>query len=143
MESRKKKTDRVLCVLDEWPEIDRRKKIPTAEFQQRRKQVWETISQAPYEAEVGFVFSDEHYSGDVPYLFGNTNAAIEQVAGAENKSGIIAGFEGVYVAGQLAEHGGTVVYPTESLQLADENGKEEAEPGKLPIRVQELILNGN
>jgi hypothetical protein len=36
------------------------------------------------------------------------------------RSGIIAGFEGVYVAGQLAGHGGTVVYPTESLQLADE-----------------------
>lgn len=125
MESRRKKMERVLRILDRWPEIDRRKKVPTREFVARRRKLWRAIAQPPYRADVGFVFSDEHYSGDVPYLFGNTNAAIEQVAGAVgpddlNRSGIIAGFEGVYVAGQLAKHGGTVVYPTESLQLADE-----------------------
>lgn len=125
MESRREKTERVLDILEAWPEIDRSKKIPTSEFVERRRKTWQAIRQPPYEADVGFVFSDEHYSGDVPYLFGNTNVAIEQVAGAVgpddlNTSGIIAGFEGVYVAGQLAGHGGTVVYPTESLQLADE-----------------------
>ncbi|MGD0792064.1 MAG: hypothetical protein ABR920_09865 [Terriglobales bacterium] len=30
---------------------------------------------------VGLVFSDEQYAGDVPYLGGNTNISIEQVAG--------------------------------------------------------------
>ena len=125
MESRQQKTERVLRIFGSWPEIDRGKKIPTSEFVERRAKTWAAISAPPHNADVGFVFSDEHYSGDVPYLFGNTNAAIEQVAGAVgpddlHKSGIIAGFEGVYVAGQLAAHGGTVVYPTESLQLADE-----------------------
>ncbi len=125
MESRREKTERVLKILDSWPEIDRSKKIPTSEFAERRTKTWAAICGPPYDADVGFVFSDEHYSGDVPYLFGNTNVAIEQVAGAVgpdglDRSGIIAGFEGVYVAGQLASHGGTVVYPTESLQLADE-----------------------
>jgi hypothetical protein len=125
MQSRREKTERVLRILDSWPEIDRSKKIPTSEFIERRRKTWAAIGGPPYNADVGVVFSDDHYSGDVPYLFGNTNAAIEQVAGAVgpddlNKSGIIAGFEGVYVAGQRAGHGGTVVYPTESLQLADE-----------------------
>lgn len=125
MESRKEKMERVLRLLDSWPEIDRSRKIPTSEFIERRRKTWQAIRQPPYQADVGFVFSDEHYSGDVPYLFGNTNVAIEQVAGAVGpddlgRSGIIAGFEGVYVAGQLAGRGGTVVYPTESLQLADE-----------------------
>ena len=125
MESRRTKTERVLKILDCWPEIDRSKKVPTSEFVERRQKTWAAINAAPFNADVGFVFSDEQYSGDVPYLFGNTNTAIEQVAGAVgpsglDTSGIIAGFEGVYVAGQLAGHGGTVVYPTESLQLADE-----------------------
>lgn len=83
------------------------------------------ISKPPYSADVGFVFCDEHYCGDVPYLFGNTNLAIEQVAGGVGPpeletSGTIAGFEGVYVAGQLAGRAGAKVYPTQSLQLADE-----------------------
>jgi Xaa-Pro aminopeptidase len=125
MESRKEKTERVLRLLDSWPEIDRTRRIPTSEFVERRRKVWQAIGSPPYQADVGFVFSDEHYSGDVPYLFGNTNVAIEQVAGAVGpddlgRSGIIAGFEGVYVAGQRAGRGGAVVYPTESLQLADE-----------------------
>ncbi|MFP6778401.1 MAG: hypothetical protein VCB06_08480, partial [Alphaproteobacteria bacterium] len=124
MESHRDKTARVMRLLDSWPTIDRSRKISTAEFRDRRRRVWHAISAPPYSADLGFVFCDEHYSGDVPYLFGNTNVSIEQVAGAlgpdEQTSGIIAGFEGVYIAGQLAEHGGTRVYPTESLQLADE-----------------------
>jgi hypothetical protein len=124
MESHRDKTERVMRLLDTWPTIDRSRKISTAEFRDRRRRVWQAISAPPYNADLGFVFCDEHYSGDVPYLFGNTNVSIEQVAGAlgpdEETSGIIAGFEGVYIAGQLAEHGGTRVYPTESLQLADE-----------------------
>jgi len=111
MESHRDKTERVMRLLDSWPTIDRSRKISTAEFRDRRRRVWHAISAPPYSADLGFVFCDEHYSGDVPYLFGNTNVSIEQVAGAlgpdEQTSGIIAGFEGVYIAGQLAEHGGT------------------------------------
>ncbi len=125
MESHKEKMDRVFAILDSWPTIDPRKQILTSEFINRRRKTWEAFSGPPYDADVGVVFSDEHYSGDVPYLFGNTNVSIEQVAGAVGpadleRSGIVAGFEGVYIAGQLASRGGTTVYPTESLQLADE-----------------------
>jgi len=125
METYKQKLDRTVAILDKWPAIDRQKMIPTEEFIERRKKVWDTISKPPYSVDIGFAFSDEQYSGDVPYLFGNTNVAVEQVAGGLGPSqlgtsGIIAGFEGVYVAGQLAGRGGVPVYPTESLQLADE-----------------------
>ena len=125
METYKQKTDRVMRILDKWPAIDRQKAVSTREFIARRKKVWDAISRPPYRVDVGVAFCDEHYSGDVPYLFGNTNVAIEQVAGAVGpsdlgRSGIIAGFEGIYVAGQLAGRGGTSVYATQSLQLADE-----------------------
>jgi Xaa-Pro aminopeptidase len=80
---------------------------------------------------VGLVFSDEHYSGDVPYLGGNTNISIEQVAGVIGPNGfhIAAGLEGGYVAEQLADRAGAAVHKVELLQLADE---------KYPIRAERL-----
>jgi hypothetical protein len=77
------------------------------------------------------VFSDEHYSGDVPYLGGNTNISIEQVAGVIGPNGfhIAAGLEGGYVAEQLADRAGAIVHKVELLQLADE---------KYPIRAERL-----
>jgi Xaa-Pro aminopeptidase len=105
------------------PPIDKRFSISRAEFAGRRRKVWKAVRDA-CGVDVAFAFSDEHYSGDVPYLGGNTNYSIEQVAfglGPDAAtSGIIAGFEGVYIAGQLAPRAGVMVYPTESLQLADE-----------------------
>jgi Xaa-Pro aminopeptidase len=93
------------------------------EFADRRRKTWKAL-QEEENVDVAFAFSDEHYSGDVPYLGGNINYSIEQVAfglGPDpGTSGIIAGFEGVYIAGQLAKRAGIMVYPTESLQLADE-----------------------
>ncbi len=105
------------------PGIDKRFSIPREEFVERRRRVWAAVKEAA-DVDVAFAFSDEHYSGDVPYLGGSTNYSIEQVAfglGPDPaRSGVIAGFEGVYIAGQLAPRAGVAVYPTESLQLADE-----------------------
>ena len=80
---------------------------------------------------VGLVFSDEHYAGDVPYLGGNTNISIEQVAGVIGPNGfhVVAGLEGGYVAEQLADRAGATVHKVELLQLADE---------KYPIRAERL-----
>src|SRR5664279_5251778 len=80
---------------------------------------------------VGIVFSDEHYCGDVPYLGGNINVSIEQVAGVVGKTGfyIVAGLEGGYVAEQLSSRSGARVRKAELLQLADE---------KYPVRAVRL-----
>jgi Xaa-Pro aminopeptidase len=110
-------------IVESAPAIERRRGISREEFVERRRKVW-TAVQNQAAVDVAFAFSDEHYSGDVPYLGGNTNYSVEQVAfglGPDPfRSGIIAGFEGVYSAAQLAPRAGVAVYPTESLQLADE-----------------------
>src|SRR5207237_10608624 len=79
--------------------------------------------------DAGFVFSDEHYDGDVPYLGGNTNISIEQVAGVIGAAGfhIVAGLEGGYIAEQLAPRAAAEVHNVELLQLADEKYPIEAE----------------
>ena len=110
-------------IAENSPGIDKRFSISREEFVARRRNVWNAIRRKQ-DVDVAVAFSDEHYSGDVPYLAGNTNYTVEQVAFGLGPdpctSGIIAGFEGVYVAGQLAVRSGVMVYPTDSLQLADE-----------------------
>jgi hypothetical protein len=110
-------------LLEQAPAIDKQFAIGRDEFIACRRATWQAV-RAVAEVDVCLAFSDEHYSGDVPYLGGNTNYSIEQVAFGLGPdpltSGIIAGFEGVYIAGQLAPRAGVAVYPTESLQLADE-----------------------
>jgi Xaa-Pro aminopeptidase len=122
-ESFAEKLRKLEIIVERAPWIDRRRGISREEFAGRRRRVWAAVQRCAA-VDVAFAFSDEHYSGDVPYLGGNTNYSIEQVAfglGPDPiRSGIIAGFEGVYVAGQLAPRAGAAVYPTESLQLADE-----------------------
>jgi len=108
---------------------DKQLAVETEEFLRRQQAVWKAL-----EAEgvsVGFVFSDEHYDGDVPYLGGNTNLGIEQVAGAIGPTGfhIIAGLEGGYVCEQLAPRARAKVHKVEMLQLADE---------KYPIAAERL-----
>ncbi len=107
-------------VLAACPPVDKTFAIPTSEFVERQQRVARAVRAA--ECEVGFVFSDEHYDGDVPYLGGNTNIQIEQVAGAIGPSGfhIIAGLEGGYIAEQLADRARATVHKVELLQLADE-----------------------
>lgn len=120
---------KILDVLAACPRIDKSLGVPPEEFARRQAATWQALEQAGLD--VGFVFSDEHYDGDVPYLGGNTNITIEQVAGAIGKNGfhIIAGLEGGYVSEQLAPRANATVHKVEILQLADE---------KYPIRADRL-----
>ena len=118
---------RVERVLEATPAIDKMFAIETAEFQERQRRVHAALQQHGFE--VGFVFSDEHYDGDVPYLGGNTNISIEQVAGVIGPTGfhIVAGLEGGYIAEQLAPRAAAPVHKVELLQLADEKYPIDAE----------------
>ena len=99
------------------------------EFLRRQRAVSDALAEQGLP--VGFVFSDEHYCGDVPYLGGNTNVGVEQVAGAVGANGfhVIAGLEGGYIAEQLADRAKAKVHKAELLQLADE---------KYPINAERL-----
>jgi len=120
---------RVSRILEDTPAVDREYAAPREEFDARVAKVNAALQRAGHTA--GFVFSDEHYRGDVPYLGGNTNVSIEQVAGVVGPKGfhIVAGLEGGYVAEQLAGRAGAAVHKVELLQLADE---------KYPIRAERL-----
>jgi Xaa-Pro aminopeptidase len=121
--------ERVSKILESTPTIDREYMAPREEFESRVQRVNHALQKHGHV--VGLVFSDEHYSGDVPYLGGNTNVSIEQVAGVVGPNGfhIAAGLEGGYVAEQLAWRSGAQVHKVELLQLADE---------KYPIRAERL-----
>jgi Xaa-Pro aminopeptidase len=136
--------DKVEAVMTATPSLDPMRAITTEEFKRRQVKVWEGLEQAGFDA--GFVFSDEHYDGDVPYLGGNTNISIEQVAGVVGPNGfhIIAGLEGGYVVEQLAPRAQAPVHKVEMLQLAGEDYPIAAERpedifeiacGKLPKRI--------
>jgi Xaa-Pro aminopeptidase len=124
----------VLRVLTSVDRVDKGLHVPTEEFRRRQKVTWRALESVG--VDVGLVFSDEHYNGDVPYLGGNTNITIEQVAGAIGPTGfhVIAGLEGGYVAEQLASRAQAPVHKVELLQLADE---------KYPIQAERLedVLN--
>lgn len=116
-------------ILSKTPSVDKSFGISTAEFLRRQKTVYEAIHRLGFEA--GIVFSDEHYDGDVPYLGGNTNIQIEQVAGVIGRNGfhIVAGLEGGYIAEQLASRAQATVHKVEMLKLADE---------EYPLRAERL-----
>jgi Xaa-Pro aminopeptidase len=128
-ESHRQDLEKVLAILKDTPSIDREYSAPREEFQKRVRRVNDSLQKHGHT--VGLVFSDEHYAGDVPYLGGNTNISIEQVAGIIGPNGfhIVAGLEGGYVAEQLADRAGATVHKVELLQLADE---------KYPIRAERL-----
>src|SRR5438093_4178802 len=120
---------KVRNVLAECPAIEKSLAVPLQEFTRRQLATWQALE--GIDLDVGLVFSDEHYNGDVPYLGGNTNITIEQVAGVIGKDGfhIIAGLEGGYVSEQLAARANARVHKAELLQLADE---------KYPIRAERI-----
>ena len=126
---------KVEAVLAATPAFDSSRGISTEEFKGRQRRVWEALETAGFDA--GFVFSDEHYNGDVAYLGGNTNISIEQVAGVIGANGfhIIAGLEGGYVVEQLAPRAEAPVHKVEMLQLAGEDYPIDAE---LPEEVFEI-----
>ena len=119
----------VARVLETTPTVEKHFEVSREEFEARQLRVAEALQERGLA--VGIVFSDEHYCGDVPYLGGNTNVTIEQVAGAIGSNGfhIVAGLEGGYIAEQLADRAGAKVHKVELLQLADE---------KYPIRAERL-----
>ena len=118
---------RVLKVLEQSKPVDKNRMVERAEFQSRLNRTQAAL--AAQGVQTGLVFSDEHYCGDVPYLGGNTNITVEQVAGVVGRTGfhIMAGLEGGYVAEQLAPRAGATVHKAELLQLADEKYPVEAE----------------
>src|SRR5438270_6048494 len=120
LQAHRQDLDKVLRVLQDTPTIDREYLAPIEEFQARVRRTNEALQE--HEHTVGLVFSDEHYAGDVPYLGGNTNISIEQVAGVIGPNGfhVVAGLEGGYVAEQLADRAGAIVHKVELLQLADD-----------------------
>ena len=93
-ETLSQKLKKLETIIEKSPKIDRHFTIPKEEFIERRKKTWKALKEQ-YDIDVAFAFSDEHYSGDVPYLGGNTNYSIKQVAlglGPDPvASGIIAG----------------------------------------------------
>jgi len=123
----RKDINKVLKVLEGCETVNKGLSVPSEEFERRQITTWSALDSVGLD--VGFVFSDEHYNGDVPYLGGNTNITIEQVAGAIGPNGfyIIAGLEGGYVAEQLASRANAKVYKVELLQLADEKYPIQAE----------------
>ena len=126
----KKEFKKILPIIESYqPRIDPLFLTPAGEFKRRQQLVQKALAQAGYMA--GIVFSDEQYCGDVPYLGGNTNVTVEQVAGVIGPTGfhIVAGLEGGYVAEQLSGRADAVVHKVELLQLADE---------KYPVRAERL-----
>jgi Xaa-Pro aminopeptidase len=119
--------EKIYRILETCEIVDASYMLPTGEFLRRQKLVSDALTGRGLDA--GFVFSDEHYDGDVPYLGGNANVSIEQVAGAIGPGGfhILAGLEGGYVAEQLADRARATVHKVELLQLADEKYPIEAE----------------
>jgi len=128
-EAHRQDLDKVLRILADTPSVDREYVAPLDEFQARVRRTNDALQRHGHT--VGLVFSDEHYAGDVPYLGGNTNISIEQVAGIIGLNGfhVVAGLEGGYVAEQLADRAGATVHKVELLQLADE---------KYPIRAERI-----
>lgn len=129
-EDRAKDFEKIQKIINFYkPKINPFKTIPTEEFINRQKKVANALNQKGYL--IGFVYSDELYCGDVPYLGGNTNITIEQVAGIIGQNGfhIIAGLEGGYVAEQLSPRAKSIAHKVELLQLADE---------KYPIAAERL-----
>lgn len=118
----------ILKIIGKYQDlVDPSLEIPKKEYIRRQNAVYQSLKDAQFE--VGFVFSDEHYCGDIPYLGGNPNVSIEQVAGVIGKTGfhIIAGLEGGYIAEQLAPRANAKVHKVELLQLADEKYPVKAE----------------
>jgi Xaa-Pro aminopeptidase len=120
-------------ILAQAPQIEKEKRVGRPEFEARQQRVIAALSEVGVDA--AFVYSDEHYNGDVPYLAGNTNISIEPVAGVIGKNGfhVLAGLEGGYVAEQLAPRSGAPVHKVEMLKLADEDYPIDAE------RVEDVI----
>ena len=122
----KKDADIIADVLSRAPSFDKEYRIGQEEFKARWQKTWNALEAMGID--LGFVYSDEHYCGDVPYFGGNTNIHIEPVAGVVGKNGffLLAGLEGGYCAELLSPRSGCKVRKVEMLKLADEDYPVEA-----------------
>ncbi len=113
-------------VLSRAPSFDKEFRIGEDEFRARWAKTYAAMEKAGLD--LGFVYCDEHYHGDVPYFAGNTNIHVEPVAGLVGKNGffLLAGLEGGYNAEQLTSRSGAKVRKVEMLKLADEDYPVEA-----------------
>ncbi len=123
----KKEAEFISRILKKAPVIDREFRIGPDEFKKRQDKVFNALQEMGLNC--GIVYSNEHYNGDVPYLGGNTNIAVEAVAGVIGVNGfhIITGLEGGYVAEQLAPRSDSKTHKVEILKLADEDYPIDAE----------------
>lgn len=122
----KKDADIVADVLSRAPSFDKEFRIGPEEFKARWQRTWDGLEARGID--LGFVYSDEHYCGDVPYFGGNTNIHVEPVAGVVGRNGffLLAGLEGGYCAELLSPRSGCKVRKVEMLKLADEDYPVEA-----------------
>ena len=129
----KREADIVADVLKRAPSFDKEFRIGKEEFIERWRKTWTDMEAQGID--VGFVYSDEHYCGDVPYFGGNTNIHVEPVAGLVGKNGffLLAGLEGGYCAEQLSWRSGCQVRKVEMLKLADEDYPVEA------VRLEDVL----
>ncbi len=144
MESFIQKANKIERILSRAPKFDKDLRVQKDEFLLRQKKVTDQLLAAGIDCAI--VYSDEHYCGDVPYLGGCTNIAIEPIAGVIGPGGfhILAGLEGGYVAEQMGYRSGAFIHKVEMLKLADEEYPIEAErvedvlhqaAGKAPQRI--------
>ena len=85
LDSWRRESEIVAQVLEKAPSFDKEFRIPQEEFIARWKKTWEELEAKGID--VGFVYSDEHYCGDVPYFGGNTPVWREVTARSSFPSG--------------------------------------------------------
>lgn len=92
----KRQAEIVEDILKRAPAFDKEARLGPEEFALRHQRLIAALEKNGFDC--GFVYSDEQYSGDVPYLGGNTNISVEPVAGVIGKNGfyLLAGLEGGY-----------------------------------------------
>lgn len=127
METWIQKAQKVDKILARAPKFDKNLRVEEPEFRARQQALIAKLEEAGVDCAI--VYSDEHYCGDVPYLGGCVNLAVEPVAGVLGKNGfhILAGLEGGYGAEQLSYRSGCGIHKVEMLKLADEEYPIDAE----------------
>lgn len=116
-----KQAEIVADVLAKAPEIDKDFRIPSEEFINRQKKVWEMLKAEGVDC--GVVYSDQHYCGDVPYLAGDNNIIVEPIAAVLGENGLyfIAGLEAGIVAEQFCHRSGVKIRKVDLVNVANEN----------------------
>lgn len=134
-------------VLNNAPLFDNEYLLPSEEFRNRQKKVWDMLQKEGFDC--GVVYSDEHYCGDVPYVAGNNNIVVEPIAAVLGVKGLffIAGLESGLVAEQYCHRSGVVIRKVNILHVDPEGQTEvqgifEEACGKKPEKIALLTTRG-